>query len=289
MTLTFKSNNGTVWPLDGSLGVTVAEGASGIYAVPWSLVIDQRVEADGGVLVSRRQQPRPVDLPLLLVDPGDTEVLTLWGQLLYAFAAGGVLEHNGPHGVRQLRQVTLETPSQNGTLQDLTRRVDDTITVSLVALDPWWYGTADPVSVSLDQAPTAFDAPIPFDSPLPFDGGTSISVEVAGNAPAYPVFAVEGAFDSLTVMVGAMSWVWQRPMAAGEVGQYDTRPGSRGPRMGSTIIPGHPLQRLDFTLVGEGSRYPMLPQGTTPVVFSAANPDSAAALTIYWETRWLTP
>jgi len=78
-------------------------------------------------------------------------------------------------------------------------------------------------------------------------------------------------------------------MAAGEVGQFDTRPGSRGPRMGSTIIPGHPLQRIDYTLISEGSRYPMLPQGTTSVVFGALNPDESASLTIAWETRWLTP
>lgn len=288
MTLTFISNNGSTWPLDGSSGVTALDGLAGLYTIPEDLIIDQRVASDGGVLASQRKSPRPIDIPLLL--SGSSEVLTLWGQLVRAFAAGGTLEHDGPNGVRQLRRIVLQSSTQSLTGHDISHSQDEVFVVSLLALDPWWYGPVELVTISLDEQPTPFnDATVGFSAPIPFNGGTSTSVNVAGDAPAFPVFAVAGGFTDVTVTVEGLSWRWERPMASGEVGQVDTRPGSQGPRMGSSIVPGHPLQAVDWSLLAEASRLVTLPVGTVPVVVGATSPDSSAELVISWEPRWLTP
>ncbi len=79
--LTFTSGNGAVWPLNGTTGVTLTEGAEGLFELPVELNMEQRVAFDGGVVYRARFAPRRMVLPLLIVAQGG-KALHIWRALM---------------------------------------------------------------------------------------------------------------------------------------------------------------------------------------------------------------
>ena len=100
--------------------------------------------------------------------------------------------------------------------------------LSLLALDPWWYGQTQSAAIGI-ASPTAFDAAIPFDDAIPFDGGAATVVTVDGDEAAFPVFSVVGPFTTLAVSDGTSTWELAAALGSGETLLIDSRPASRGP------------------------------------------------------------
>jgi hypothetical protein len=289
MSLTFVSADGSVWPLDGSVGVRTINQDEGIFTIPTDLVVEQRVGSDGAVLVNIRRSPRRVSLHFLLEPTGATNLLTLWGQFFRSLSVGGSLVYEGPTGTRELRQIVLEGPDRSMTGQDLQFRTDDAYQVSLLALDPWWYGAAVQESFTFGE-PTAWDAAIAWDSALPWNGGSAMLVTIQGDADALPLWTITGAVDELIVSNGVQSWTWVHTLASGDYGTVDHRPGTRSPRLGSGLNGvAESSFGLWFLLSNQSTLDWGLAPGENSLVVSVAGDDGSSALSMWYEPRYLVP
>jgi hypothetical protein len=254
-----------------------------MYAPPIDLVMAQRVGSDGAVLTSTRQPPRPIDLHILVEGVGT--VLAAWSTLLRAFNAGGYFRHTGTTGVRVLRDVRLESASASGFGYNIDAAGADVATVSLLALDPWWYGEAVVVPLQITGDSIPWNSANDWSAALPWNGGATVSVVVTGDTPASPMIDVYGPATEVSVGLSAGT-AWQTAPAttltAGRRLTVDHRPGNRGPKLSGEA-------NIRWTVLTEASRLFDMPQGTNTVVFNVSGDTSSTTATITYEPRWLTP
>lgn len=274
--MTWTAANGTSTIIsDGSAGITLRADPVGLEAPNPTNTIDDYIAFDGGVLVNRRRPVRSVALGLYLEHA--TRVETVVAQVASMLQGPGELEWDDGVNTRSLRQVIYEGGLDGSGDVNLLQR---SMVVSLLALDPWWYGPANSTALSV-ASPTAFDAAIPFDDVIPFDGGASAPVSVVGDTDAYPVITVTGPATTLTVGSGGLSWSINSALIAGDVLVVDHRPGSRGPRKNGGLV--------DWTLLTQASRLFALAPGTTSVISGSTGSTGATTITMQYEPRYLTP
>lgn len=292
MTLRWDSDDGSSYTFDGTSGVRSVEEDDGIFNMQADLTVDQRVTSDGGVLLRRRYPPRRVVLNLLL-EVSEGGVRPLWRQLLRSFTAGGRLIYEGISETLELRQVVLEGPRRSMLGQDMDYNPADVVSLSFLAMDPWWYGAIEIVSIPF-SAPTPWDAAIPWDSPIPWNGGSSLSVSIAGDAPAYPAFVIQGPATGITVSTDDGAWEMDTTiLGTGDLSaiQVEHRVGRRGPRYGSDLIAGLPvLGSVDWSLLTEASRVDWgLEPGDADLTIGSGGTDGNSALTMFYEPRYQSP
>lgn len=273
--LTWVDAAGAATVLDGTEGIIARHAPVGLEAPAPANTIDAFASFDGGVLVNRRNPVRSIALGLYLEHP--TRVETVVARLAAMLQGPGQLRWADGVNTRTLRQVIYEAGIDGSGDVTLTER---SLVVSLIALDPWWYGPAQSQLLA-SAAPTLFDAALAFDSAYPFDGGGSTAVIVPGDTEAWPVFTVVGPAATLVVGAGGVNWSLAAPLSAGNVLVVDHRPTSRGPRLS-----GGPV---DWSLLTEASRLFPLANGTTPVITGATGTTAETSLMMAWEPRYLTP
>lgn len=273
--LTWTDANGAATVLDGSAGIIALANPVGLTAPNPVNTVDDFVNFDGGVLVNRSRPVRKVALGLYLED--DTRVDTIVSQVATMLQGPGTLTWTDIN-TRTLRQVVYEGGLDGSGDGNLLQRA---LVVSLVALDPWWYGPAASQILSTSAVST-FDAAISFDSVTPFDGGGTVAVPVSGDAEAYPVFTVTGPATTLTVGSGGYAWsIASALVSSTDVLVVDHRPSSRGPRKN-----GGPV---DWSLLTESSRLWPLAQGLTAVITGATGTSGSTSVVMSYEPRFLTP
>lgn len=285
--LSFVSNNGITFPFDNSERIQLVDLADGLFTIPTDLIIDQTVNGDGGRLVQLRRSPRRITLNLMVTDsPADVELedaIQIWGRLSAGLAAGGILQFDGPNGVRELRDVRLESAvrSQDGRA--------NTMTASLLALDPWWYGELQNVAGTFG-APTPWNDSIPWDSSIPWNGGASETLVVAGDAPALPIVVITGAATQVAFSVGGRGgWEIDATIPSGTYVTVSNEVGRAGPHRGPHGFYPAPDGPIEWPLLREGSQLFTLPVGMPTVVFSASGTDGNSAWEIFWHPRFLSP
>ena len=289
MTLTWFGDDGQTFNLSGTTGAVAVRDPSGLYEVPTELIIDPRVSTDGGALISSRRGARAITLPVMVAnDSGSARAVH--ASMLKSFAAGGEFRYDSASSQRWLRKVVLESVDTNSSGIDYDHTGAEVFAVSLIALDPWWYGEPELIEIDLDDEGTAWDAPIDWDADVPWDGGWAVEIEVPGDAPASPVWGLTGPLTTLTVVSGEQAWRWKLARTNIQAGQIDTRPGNRGPRRGTDFdsfftAPGY----IDWTLLDEASRLFTLPAGTSDLIVGPTGQDAGARLFVSFEPRYLTP
>lgn len=267
--------DGLATVLDGSTGILLQNDPLGLGAPNPSNTIDDYVAFDGGVLVNRRRSVRQIALKLAVEHA--TRVETVEGALAQMLQGPGTLTWTDDVNTRTLRDVIYDTGIDGSGIGNLLER---SLVVSLLALDPWWYGPPQSASLSVVAA-TAFDAAIPFDSVTPFDGGGSTAVTVVGDVSAWPVFTVIGPVSTLTVGSGGATWQISSPLTSSDTLVVDHRPGSRGPSKNGGNV--------DWSLLTESSRLFPLAKGLTAVISGATGTSAATALVMAYSGRFLTP
>lgn len=274
--MTWIDSNGVAVVLDGSAGILLQANPVGLEAPNPTNTIDEYAVFDGGVLANRRRPVRSIALGLYLEHA--TRVETVTAALAKMLQGPGQLRWSDAVNTRTLRQVIYEAGIDGS---GDTNRWQRSLVVSLIALDPWWYGTAASATLPT-AAPTLFDAALLFDSPsTPFDGGGSMAVNVFGDADAYPVFTVTGPATTVTVSSGGFAWQIAAPLVAGDVLIVDHRPSSRGPRLNGGAV--------NWSLLTQASRLFPLAPGTTPIITGATGTTAATTITLSYEPRFLTP
>jgi hypothetical protein len=273
--MTWTDAAGVATVLDGSAGIILQADPVGIGAPNPANVVDEFVNFDGGVLVNRSRPVRQLAFGLYVEHV--TRVETTIAQLAAMLQGPGTLTWGDDVHTRTLRRVIYETGLDGSGEGNLLQR---SFVVSLLALDPWWYGPAASQTLATTTT-TAFDAAISFDSATPFDGGGSVAVAVAGDADAYPVITVVGPVSTLTVGSGGLAWQLASALTSSDTLIVDHRPASRGPRKN-----GGPV---DWSLLTEASRLWALAHGTATVITGATGTTGGTSVLMSWEPRFLTP
>ncbi len=274
VTLTIVDATGAETALLPASGYRVLQDPLGFDVPPPLLTIDDYVGADGGALVESRRGPRPIVLPLDVSHP--TRVQSRIRELAVLLAGPVSLRWSDGTVDRTLRSVVYEAGLSGDGDVDQAR----TVVLSLLALDPWWYGEQASAALPI-AAPTAFNAAVPFNAAIPFNGGASTSVSIAGDLPAFPVIDVYGPADQVTIGCAGAEWQTAVALVAGDVLTIDTRPGRRGPRLNGAGV--------DWSLLTEASRLWTLPPGTTSVVVGTVGATVDTNIVMAWEPRFICP
>lgn len=269
--------------LDGSVGITVLRGTEGLDAPPIANELNERVGADGSVLLQTRRPTRSFSLQLLV----DLTKISA-GTVARLFESGRIIASTG----RELRDVRLAGGFEGlwsvntGGIDGLTHRK---FVADFIALDPWWYGPGTSQTVTIGS-PTAWNAAIPWNSAIPWNGGSSVGLTVLGDAPAWPVWTLHGQITTLTVsLVGSGAWTWISTLDSVSYGTVDHRPGSRSPRLGSLLNGvAESSFGLWFLVDDVGSLDWGLPTGAPAVVVGATGTGGSTAVTVTYEPRYLT-
>lgn len=263
--------------LDDTTGYVSLTGAIGLGAPTPLNTIDPYNAFDGGALVKRRQDVKQVVLPMLVEHA--TRVETGIGDLARKFRGPGILQWADGTHTRYLRNVVYESGLQgdHSNYNPLWRYV----VVSLLALDPWWYESAQSTALSTTGG-TPYDANIAYDADIPYDGGDSVSVIVESDDEVFPIVTVDGPATTLTVSSDSLGWSIAAPLAAGQVLTVDTRPSNRGPRLN-----GGPV---DWSLLTAPSRlWTWSAPGTKSIVTGVSGATDQTTIVVQWEPRFLTP
>lgn len=277
ITLTWTAADGTQTVLDGSSGIRVTRGALGLDVPPVTNTLDPYAAFDGAALIKRRRTARAVTLPLYIKHASRAQ--TLLAAVAAAFQGPGKLRYADGTVDVELRNVIYDggiPGDQSKTVSKAWRRV----VAGLVALDPWWYGAAQSVSLSLSAA-TAFSAAAAFSAAIPFDGGNAVGVVNGGDTEAWPVTTITGPASTFTATQDGIGWSLASALSSGDTLVVDTRPGSRGPRLNGGAV--------DWSLLTESSRLFTIPDGMSQVVSGATGTSGATSATLVFEPRLLTP
>lgn len=273
--MTWTDATGAATVLDGSAGIILQSNPIGLEAPNPTNTIDEFAVFDGGVLANRRNPVRSIALGLYLEHA--TRVETVLAAAAAMLRGPGELQWADDVNTRTLRQVIYQAGLDGS---GITTLLEATRVVSLIALDPWWYGPAQSQTLTLG-AVTGFDAAISFDSVTPFDGGGSVAVPVIGDDDSFPVFTVNGPATTLVASSGGFAWEIASPLTSSDVLIVDHRPSSRGPRKN-----GGPV---DWSLLTESSRLFPLAKGTTAVITGSTGTSAATLLIMSYDPRYLTP
>lgn len=277
--------DGTEIPLDGSTGVTALRGAAGLDGPPMANTFDPRI-GDGAVLVRRRRSLRSFLLPLLI---DETAVST--AEVVAAFQGPGRLVATSG---RELQEVVYEGGLE-GTWSIDTGGVDGLnhrkFPVSLVALDPFWKGSATSASGTF-TAGTAWDAAISWDEPIPWNGGSSQQLVNDGDVATPVTVVVRGAADQVTMSLEGVSW---QTAAGVTIPSNDfltvngVPDGRRGPHRGPHGQFAGADGPIDWSLLTESSQIFDLPPGNSSLIFSASGTDANTEWHVFWRPNYLTP
>lgn len=281
----WTATDGTVIALDGSAGVTVMRGAAGLDGPPVANTLDARINA-GSVLVHQRRPARAFTLPLMV----DTNVISE-GEVISLFQGGTLTADSG----RELREVIHEAGLEgvwsvdSGGVTGLSHRK---FAVSLLALDPWWYGATQSVSGTF-AAGTAWDAAIAWDADIPWNGGDSVSVVNMGDAATPVLVVVTGQADEVSMSVdGVGGWTTAAAISSGaylSVNGVPNSPPGIGPHRGPHgQFAGSDLP-IDWSLLTPGSQLFELPPGESSLIVGATNTDGNSAWRLVWSPRYLSP
>jgi hypothetical protein len=283
MTLTITcttATGATVELNDVASGCRVLKGAAGLDAPPVFNNIGQYLSSDGGVLVKMRRQVRPIILPLFLTDA--TRVQTKVASIAAALVGPSTITISDGTITRSLLNVIYEAGLEGVRSNEMAGgETWRKFAVSLLALDPWWYGASTSTALTFAAA-VAFDAAIAFDAVVGFSGSDANPVTIVGDAPASPITTIVGPFTTLQVgIAGGETFTLSSALAAGETIIVDTTPGNRGPRLNAGAI--------DWSLLTPSSRLWELPLGSSVLNSGSTGSTGASSVQVEWRERWLTP
>ncbi len=285
------SANGTTLALDGSAGVKVLRGASGLDVHPRMLTVANRVGSPGGVIVNMQQPPRTVSLPIFV----DTSTISA-AAVAALFHAGGTLVADSGRELRELAYLSGLEGVWSVDAGGVTGFNHRKFPLELLATEPFWYGPAVTETFVFGD-PTAWDAPISWDAAIPWNGGSGVTITVEGEAPTSPLWTITGAATSVTVGNGVQAWTWTQSLATPAYssvepayGTVDQRPGTRSPRLGSNL---YGVAETGYGLWSLLSNDSILEWGLAPgvneLIVSAGGKDASSKLDLWYEPRWLVP
>ena len=276
------SDTGTTLALDGSDGIQVLRGVRGFDGPPIANTIDQRI-GDGAIRVNQRRPHRVVQLPLW-VDETTIGV----GEVIALFQSGSFVAGSG----RELRQVVYEDGFEGqwtvdtGGVNGLTHRK---FTLTLVALDPWWYGTETSATGTFGSS-TAWNAAIAWSASTPWDGGSATTISNAGDVATPCDVVIIGAATTAAMSInGAGGWTTDYTLASAAYLSVSSEPGVQGPHLGPHGHYAGTDEPVDWALLTETSQLFDVPAGSSSLVFGVTGSDGSTGWRVFWSPRYFSP
>lgn len=276
MTLTWIDDIGS-YPLDSSNGIHLVEGTRGLMMPRPRTSTSPYLSADGSALTNQRFQEREIDIRVIFTD---TDFAYLrYGELGTRLNRGpGTLRHSTTERTRDLLNVVFDG-GMRGDETGIDQWRSDVFT--LLALDPWWYGSTQVLTLST-AANEQYDEAEDYDQAESYDGTAANSVTNAGDDVAYPVTTITGPWTTLTVGVSmGSSLSLAAALGSGDVITINTKPGERGPRLNGGSI--------DWSLLTAESRLFDLPRGVSSITIAGTGSTGSSAAEMTWRERFLTP
>lgn len=204
----WEGPDGSLWDLrDGSRGVQLATGSLlGLRNPSAEIFTRQSSFVDGQAVTGWKLKPRDLELPLDV--HGDTEeqwfVRDRALQSAFRIDRPGRLIVTDPLGGTRYITARLD-PDDPGLPEDPAASFATSFTISLVADDPWYYGTtlehtfanADPARTF--YGPTGYGPPF-YLAPTTFTGADVLYNP--GDAPAWGKITIPGPIDSFSFRIG---------------------------------------------------------------------------------------
>lgn len=285
-TLVWIEPDGTATTLDEHNGVIITDGPLGRFLAPMDITYDETAGLDGALLRNVRSKPRDVSIAVAFIG---NDRLDVRGQ-----ARAWVRRWSPARGDGRLRAILAD-----GTARELTgvRRYqgltgDETRAASsanhmaevivLRASDPFWYDTTDTVRTVAGGSQTAFFPLLPLHLS---EGAIGVGnrIDNDGDAPAWPIWTVQGPATGVTITNGTTGAVLAMPTVVLTGSQFltiDTRPFHK------TVARDDGTNLYQY--LSAGSVMWPLTEGRNDVTVAAGGSGLSTLVTLRYRRRWLT-
>lgn len=281
--------DGVTHALDGSEGVLVLVGRTGLFMPPMALIEDDRPSGDGSIIRTVQRKSRDIELPIIVQTPSYDETMDLIASLAGWFdptRGDGTLRMTRASG-RQRELLARYREGLEGS-DELNAMVETWArAVLVIRAATLWQDASDTVvdMVIGSNIPTFF--PI---LPLRLTASTvlaNIGISNLGDAEAYPVWTITGPGDSIVLenVTTGKKIALDLVLSASEVLTIDTRPGPL--RDGLAIRDQDGSSRFS-ALTGDSSLW-TLPRGTSQLSVQMAGATGSSQISLRYRARWIGP
>lgn len=263
----WEGPDGSVWDLrDGSSGVQISQGGVlGLRHAPAEAFVRQSSFVDGQEVTGWKLKARPLELPLDVHGVSEADWFVRDRAISRAFRADrpGKLTITDPMGGRRTITARLDGDDDDAMENDPSSLFASTLTMPLIADDPWYYG--QPIVHTFDDAnpdasfyPAGGFGPPFYLAPATFTGADTLTNP--GDAPAWGVLTLEGPAEGFSVNIGGRvisGFVDGFTLAAGRTLTIDTSPRRSTARLDDGTNVTRYLTSTKFSAVPDGSSIPM--------------------------------
>lgn len=263
----WEGPDGSLWDLrDGSSGVQISQGGVlGLRHAPSEVFTRQSSFVDGQQITGWKLKPRPLELALDIHGLSEQEWFVRDRALSRAFRADrpGRLTITDPFGGRRTIAARLDDSDDDGLDDDPTSVFASTITMPLIADDPWYYG--QPLRHAFEDAspdrnfyPASGFGPPFYLTPATFTG--SDTLDNPGDAPAWGVLELTGPATGFRTSIGGRvisGFVDGYTLPAGRTITIDTDPRRSVARLDDGSNVTRYLTSTQFAAVPDGSSVPV--------------------------------
>jgi hypothetical protein len=285
-TLVWIEADGTATTLVEDNGLIVTDGPLGRFFAPMDIAQDDTAGLDGALLRNVRSKARDVSFAVAFLGDdrlGVRKQVRAWARRWSPARGDGRLRAIlGDGTARELTGVRY----WSGMTGDETRSAASANHLSQVvtfrAFDPFWYDTADTVRTVAGGNQTAFFPLLPFHLSEGAIGVANL-IDNDGDAPAWPIWTVQGPATGVTITNGTTGDVLSMPTVALTSGQFltiDTRPLHKA----VTRDDGSNL----YQYLSADSVMWSLTEGRNDVTVAVGGSGISTLATVRYRRRWLT-
>lgn len=205
----WEGPDGSVWDLrDGSSGVQLSQGGVlGLRHSPSQVFVRTSSFVDGQEVTGWKLNPRPLELPLDIHGTSESEWFVRDRALTRAFRADrpGKLTIIDPLGGRRTISARLDSSEDDGMEDDPSSLFASTLTMPLIADDPWYYGQPLPHVFKQANSESSFYPDSGYGPPFYLGPATFTGADTLinpGDAPAWGVLELPGPAEGFSVIIG---------------------------------------------------------------------------------------
>jgi hypothetical protein len=276
--------SGDVLDLDGiaktGYGFQALSGMTGFGLPPLSLQY-QAGAGDGATFRGQRVQPRDVDIPLDIRGRDRNELKALISRLSRVLAGDCTLIAREPSGAEWMLKVRRAGGGDIVYGKDTIGESDAQMVVTFRAGDPFFTSVGVNTKV-VNSGVSGVNAFVSNLLTLPVASSQTfgiLSLENEGDAPAYPVWTIEGPGTNLSLLSwDAKEIRWEGTLTAGQVLTIDTRTASVTRENGSN----------QYGYLYTAPRFWAIPPGVLSAAVAMEGTTTASRITCTWRTRkWM--
>lgn len=263
----WEGPDGSVWDLrDGSNGVQLGQGGLlGLRHPPVKVYTTDSSFVDGQRLTGHKLAPRPIELPLDIHAHTESDWFVRDRGILRTFRVDrpGKLTVVDPLGGRRTITARLDDTDDDGLDIDPSVDMASTVTVSLIADDPWYYG--QPIEHVFRNAnpdrsfyPVSGYGPPFYLAASTFSGADTLNNP--GDAPAWGTLTIPGPCEGFSLNLGGRmleGFVGDYSIPEGRILTIDMDPRSSSAKLDDGTNVTRYLTQTQFAAVPDGSSIPV--------------------------------